>query len=120
MRRPNSSLSLSRICAALLIMAARAAKVSLRNIGKVTAAQRSLASICASESGSKLLRSSPVAGLMVAMAMKPSVYQHRRGGRRRLFPAQSDDWIDLQRSSRRQEAGQQRNDRHREEHQAEG
>src|ERR1700686_4242238 len=55
--------------AALFIITARSAKVSLRNSGNVAAASLSFASICESERGSNVLRSCPVAGLMVAIAM---------------------------------------------------
>ena len=68
-RRPHSS------------WRARSAKVVFRKVSKVSDASCSLASICEAVSGSNVCKTSPVAGLIDAMAMSaepPSA----RGGRR--------------------------------------
>src|SRR5262249_26323984 len=73
--RPRSSFSLSRISPALLIMRERSAKLSARNLGKVSKASWIFDSVCAAERGSKERSSSPVAGLTVAMGMTYTVYK---------------------------------------------
>src|ERR1700688_5239482 len=55
--------------AALIIMRARSAKLVLRNVSKVFAARLTFASICAAVSGSNVFKTSPVAGLIDAIAM---------------------------------------------------
>src|ERR1700693_1627225 len=50
-------------------MRARSAKLVLRNVSKVFAARLNFASICAAVSGSNVFRTSPVAGLIDAIAM---------------------------------------------------
>src|SRR5215469_16712709 len=69
MRWANLSLSRSRISAALSMRCARTANGVLRPCRKTSTARCSFLSISASESGGKVLITSPVAGLMVAMAI---------------------------------------------------
>jgi hypothetical protein len=55
--------------ATLFIMRARSAKLVLRNVSKVFAARLNFASICEAVSGSNVFKTSPVAGLMDAIAI---------------------------------------------------
>src|ERR1700722_2363415 len=55
--------------AALVIIRARSAKLVLRNSSKVFAARLNFASTCAVVSGSNVFKTSPVAGLIDAIAM---------------------------------------------------
>src|SRR5690242_21882472 len=80
MRAKVSFLS-SRITAARCMRPARSAKEVLRYFAKASAAICSLRSISRSESCSKVLRVSPVAGLMVAMGIANLRSEERRVGK---------------------------------------
>src|SRR5580658_8008056 len=81
MIRANFSLSVSRISAAFTINPARLAKLVLRNAPKDSTARCSFASRTASEIGSNVFSTTPVAGFVVAMLMthsSESLIGHRR------------------------------------------
>src|SRR5580658_7930489 len=72
MTRANFSLSASRISAAFTIHAARLAKLVVRKTPKAWTARCSFSSSCASEIGSNVFSTAPVAGFVLAMLMKHS------------------------------------------------